>query len=180
MQLQLEVSDLAEQPVEIQTTLEIKWFDSFLNGKQATGFNAATPQLFRGKVFRAGDSVVVEAECSLQLEAECSRCLKNFTCDLPVSFQRTLRPRPESSNALPIEQELTSEDLDDDFYDNELIDLEGIIREQILLALPMVPKCSEECLGLCATCGKDLNQGPCGCEKVEIDPRWNSLKSLVH
>jgi uncharacterized protein len=178
--VQLPVLELPEDPVEIEKTLEVNWLESFLDGGRQAGCRASSPQVFRGRVQRVGNDVVLQAKFLMHLEAECSRCLKNFQFDLPIDFQLTLRPRPLHQDPLPSEQELTSEDLDQEFYDHELIDLGDILREQILLALPMFPRCSEECRGLCATCGQDLNQGACGCDRKEADPRWNVLKSLVH
>ena len=178
--MQLPVFELPEEPVEIEKTLEVNWLDNFLGGKHQTACGASSPQIFHGRIQRVGMDVIVQADFLMQLDAECSRCLKSFRLDLPINFRVTLRPRPQHQDPLPIEQELTSEDIDQDFYDNELIDLGSIVREQILLALPMVPRCSEECRGLCATCGQDLNQGECSCDRTDIDPRWGAIKTLVH
>jgi uncharacterized protein len=178
--VQLPVFEVSEEPIEIEKTLEVNWLESFLGGEQQTDFFASSPQIFRGRIQRVGMDVILQANFLMQLEAECSRCLKNFQFDLPIDFQLTLRPRPQHQDPLPNEQELTSEDLDQDFYDNELIDLGTIVREQILLALPMFPRCAEECRGLCATCGQDLNQGACDCDRTDVDPRWDVLKTLVH
>jgi uncharacterized protein len=178
--VQLEVFEIPEEPVEIEKTLEVTWLESFLPGKHQASFRANSPQVFRGLIRRVGVEVILKADFLIHLTADCSLCLKNFRYDLPVNFQRTLRPRPQHQSTLPAEQELTGEDFDNDFYDNESIDLESIIREQILLALPMFPRCSEECRGLCGNCGQDLNQSECDCKQTEIDPRLAALKSLVH
>jgi uncharacterized protein len=178
--VQLDVFELPEEPVEIEKTLEVNWLEGFLGGKNQTGCRAFSPQIFQGRVQRVGMDVIVQADFLMQLDAECARCLKSFRLDLPIKFQLTLRPRPQHQDPLPIEQELTSEDIDQDFYDNDVVDLGSIIREQIMLALPMVPRCSEECRGLCTTCGQDLNQGECGCDRTDVDPRWAALKTIVH
>lgn len=58
------------------------------------------------------------------------------------------------------------------------IDLEPMLRDALTLALPLNPICSADCQGLCATCGKNLNKGPCECRYEEIDPRWAALSEL--
>lgn len=75
-----------------------------------------------------------------------------------------------------------------DFYDEDVVtvirnDLEYIdiskdVREYALLAIPMKNLCKEDCKGLCSHCGKDLNEGECGCTNEKIDPRWIALKNL--
>ena len=57
------------------------------------------------------------------------------------------------------------------------VDLGGVVREELLMAVPEYVLCREECRGLCAQCGKDLNLGPCGC-RPEPDPRWAALDGL--
>jgi len=62
-------------------------------------------------------------------------------------------------------------------FEGDLIDLGPMIRDAVVLELPLAPLCSEDCQGLCVQCGADLNAGPCGCE-APLDPRWASLEVL--
>lgn len=73
--------------------------------------------------------------------------------------------------------ELEENDLDVFPYDGEFVDLEPLIREQFVLAIPYAPLCREDCLGLCAQCGADKNTSPCNCAKP-VDPRFAGLQSL--
>ncbi|MBN1225748.1 MAG: DUF177 domain-containing protein, partial [Deltaproteobacteria bacterium] len=77
------------------------------------------------------------------------------------------------------EIELEREDLDIGFYKEGIIDLTEVVREQILLAVPMIPICKEDCKGLCPYCGQNLNQCKCVCAGKTIDPRWSKLQNLV-
>jgi uncharacterized protein len=52
------------------------------------------------------------------------------------------------------------------------------VREQVLLQIPPSPLCAEQCQGLCPKCGKDLNEGDCGCDRTVVDPRWAALKGI--
>ena len=60
-------------------------------------------------------------------------------------------------------------------FEGDSIDLDELVREQILLALPTRHLCREDCKGLCQKCGADLNAGDCSCEQGETDPRWAAL-----
>ena len=59
------------------------------------------------------------------------------------------------------------------------VDVTDSIKETLVLALPNKNLCSQECKGLCASCGANLNQAQCSCEKDQIDPRWEGLKKLL-
>jgi uncharacterized protein len=70
------------------------------------------------------------------------------------------------------------EDADEVIFDGKKIDLDPIVREQVLLALPMSAVCREDCEGLCAQCGQNLNEKQCGCEQKVIDPRLAPLMNI--
>ena len=65
------------------------------------------------------------------------------------------------------------EGADEDEFDrlpaNHVLDMESLIVAAIVFELPLVPLCDEDCKGLCPTCGANLNEGPCGCEKEKSD-----------
>jgi uncharacterized protein len=111
-----------------------------------------------------------------ELELTCSRCLEPFT--LPVVGDFDLRYVPRTENAGEGEQEVGEDDLTTAFYDDDHIDLSGLITEQFVLALPMKPLCSEHCKGLCPQCGTNLNTGTCDCRETWEDPRLAALRAL--
>jgi uncharacterized protein len=63
-------------------------------------------------------------------------------------------------------------------FDGEAIDVDEIVREQILLSVPDRALCDENCRGICLMCGTNLNAGSCECKSSEVDPRWAALKNL--
>ncbi|MBM4129290.1 MAG: DUF177 domain-containing protein, partial [Nitrospira sp.] len=77
------------------------------------------------------------------------------------------------------EHELRSEELDMGFYSGGGLDLLDLIKEQVMLNLPMKTLCAELCKGICPQCGADLNTGTCECEAKTIDPRLAVLKNLI-
>lgn len=121
--------------------------------------------------FRLVGTVVTE------LELSCSRCLEPFR--LPVAAPFDLRFLPASEVATDVERQVEDEDLETSYYRNDEIDLNELLREQFYLALPMKPLCREECRGLCAQCGTNLNTGTCDCSPVWEDPRLAALKGLL-
>jgi len=75
--------------------------------------------------------------------------------------------------------ELQKEDLDKEFYDGEIIDLNAIIQHQVILAMPFYPLCREDCKGLCSQCGINKNQETCQCSDKEfVDTRLSGLKDF--
>ena len=76
--------------------------------------------------------------------------------------------------------ELNESDMQLSVFDGEAIDLDDLVREQILLTLPSRVLCEDDCKGLCPVCGSDRNIVSCQCETNEIDPRWKALRELVN
>ena len=130
-----------------------------------------------GKASRKGDEVRLRSEIQTELELLCDRCLTPARTPLAVEFDTSFIPR-EVEAAKDENVELAAEDLILSAYDGEAIDLDELVREQVLLALPSRRLCKEDCEGLCPKCGTDLNAGRCSCEQVEVDPRWSALAGL--
>jgi uncharacterized protein len=77
------------------------------------------------------------------------------------------------------EREVADDDLSTAYFHDNAIDLEDLMREQFLLALPMKPLCSDACKGLCPQCGANLNTNPCNCNPSWVDPRLKVLSDLL-
>lgn len=119
--------------------------------------------------------LLVDGWVDLTIELSCTRCLKQFEQSMHVLFEERFNPTVDVVTGMP----LPPIDEDDVFPidDHHLVDLTEAIRQQVLLDIPMVTLCKEDCAGLCAQCGKDLNLGPCNCEP-EVDARLSVLKTL--
>jgi uncharacterized protein len=110
------------------------------------------------------------------VEAACARCLEPVTRQVEWKFE--LLYRPLGIDAGREEMSVTQAEAEIGYYQGEGIELTDILREQILLAVPMKVVCREECKGLCAQCGHNLNQGACQCTAPLAEPRWEALKGL--
>ena len=86
--------------------------------------------------------------------------------------------RPQGSDAGKEELSVTAAEAEVGYYQGEGLLLEDVLREQVLLALPLKAICREDCKGLCPHCGRNLNQEQCNCAETPDDPRWSALKDI--
>ena len=110
------------------------------------------------------------------IEMTCARCLEPVAQDVKRDFE--LLYRPLGADAGRDELSVTDAEAEIGYYQGEGVLLEDVLREQILLALPLKVTCREDCKGLCPHCGKNLNQEQCSCEVPLEDPRWQALKDI--
>jgi uncharacterized protein len=96
---------------------------------------------------------------------QCSRCLKEFSHPIEAEVDFDFAPVSTLEADRDHEHELAPSELDMEFYEGDEIEPADIVKEHLLLALPMVPLHSDKCKGLCAVCGADLNSADCGCER---------------
>ena len=110
------------------------------------------------------------------MEGTCGRCLETVSTQLDGKFD--LFYYPMSMIAKKEDISIQSADTEIGFYEDPGIELTDVLREQILLWLPMTGLCGEECKGICSQCGKNLNLGSCSCEPESGDTRWDELRNL--
>lgn len=118
----------------------------------------------------------VEGKVFTDLEIECSRCLQPTEHRFEIPFSAAF-VTPENYTEAK-EAELKGEDLDVSIFEGDRIDLKELVREQILLAVPIQVFCREDCKGLCRKCAGNRNLIDCNCEEKEVDPRWKALGEL--
>lgn len=139
-----------------------------------------SPTEMRARIKRHGERVELRGHLSARAEVECDRCLKTINLPVETNFEAVYVPAASINCDNAVEEaELQIEDLNVSTFDGETIDVDELVREQILLSLPVRALCAEDCQGLCPTCGADKNiDTPCNCAQTEIDPRWAALKDL--
>ena len=138
----------------------------------------ATPPTISGKVRRDGNRAHVKGRVTGAVQVECDRCLTLI--EFPVDSKFRLEyVTPEDYQAQQV-IELTEDDLDLSIFDGEAIDIDELVTEELLLAVPDHVLCKNDCKGICPVCGADRNAVECSCERVETDPRWAGLKELVN
>jgi uncharacterized protein len=129
------------------------------------------------RIEKAGPEVFVRGDIRAGVELQCSRCLKKFPKDITTRLNVVYHPVEELRGE--DKHEIKQDELDMGFYKGDELDIGDLVAEQIILAVPMKPLCSESCKGLCPHCGADLNIGACSCAGKEPDQRFAMLKKIL-
>ncbi|HJT86933.1 MAG TPA: DUF177 domain-containing protein [Bryobacteraceae bacterium] len=120
--------------------------------------------------------VRIQGNYTVEMTAQCDRCLGRARFPLNARFD--LFYRPMSYIAREEEVEIDEGEAEIGFYEGGGMELEDILREQVLLALPMQRVCSDVCKGICPVCGKNRNETSCDCKVENADDRWSGLRNL--
>jgi uncharacterized protein len=136
------------------------------------------PPTVSGQLRQEGRRVHVSGRLAARVQVECDRCLKPV--EIPVDSRFKLEYVTAEDYEAQQAVELTQEDLDLSVFDGEVIDIDELVTEEILLAVPDHVLCNDDCKGICPVCGADRNSVDCGCRTAEVDPRWAGLKKLVN
>ena len=130
--------------------------------------SVATPVKVSGSVFNKTGIVNLQADARFDYSTSCAKCNKPLLRHAKVPVRHTLLTHAESED-------------NDEFIvlDGMRLLLDELVSEDIYLALPSRFLCKDDCKGLCALCGQDLNVGQCSCS-APADSRWDSLKDLFN
>jgi uncharacterized protein len=136
--LQVAIKAIGESGLERSIDLGPEWFSRWREEEPQLEFASAA---VNGSVRlgKHGRDILVRGHLQGHLQLACSRCLEEA-------------------------EELSAPDLDLDYYSGEVLDLEAILREQIILLVPLKPLCTEDCQGICPRCGAVLNREACTCK----------------
>ncbi len=135
-------------------------------------FDPAGPVKLDVNLTNTGTGVVAQGHALIDLRTDCSRCLESFVLHVKGSVEG-LYTTPQHAEGLPEDQEW--EPLTDDS-----VDLMPAVLAAIRVELPLAPLHAEDCMGICPTCGCDLNQGACGCTPdTSTEGPFGVLKSLL-
>ncbi|MFC1937166.1 DUF177 domain-containing protein [Chloroflexota bacterium] len=129
------------------------------------------------KLTRTDRAVLVEGVLHTEVQVSCGRCLSMFNCPLTIKIEEEYYPAIDVLTGAPLS--LADEPGSFTIDEHHNLDLTEAIRQYVMVAIPMKPLCREDCAGLCPQCGKNLNQGPCGCRPEKMDSRLTKLAELV-
>ena len=127
------------------------------------------PVLAEGTVRNTAGVLMMKGNVFTTIHGICARCATEFSRKIDFPIDAVLVT------------ELSNEENEDEWVFplvGDSADLDDIVRTVFVLNLDSKLLCKDDCKGLCCRCGKNLNDGPCTCEK-EIDPRWAALKQLL-
>jgi uncharacterized protein len=185
--MRVNIDEIKDAGLDRTWDLTREQLDAVVAGDPA-GYRASAPAHVQTHLEKLERRVRVKARSVASLTAACGRCLVPVSLDVPVEFELTLVPDDEYDDADPHAEKAASKAhaggsfaakaAEEETYSGKTVDLDPIIREQILLALPGYPVCKESCKGLCPACGANLNDRQCGCDPHVPDPRWAGLKNV--
>jgi uncharacterized protein len=158
----IDVRDLLDSPGSSRQIQLAERFDEL--GSELAEVSPDVPVRIEVLLESVVEGILVSGPLSGQIDYRCARCLKPFPGEFRVEVTELFALQPEGE--------------DDDYLVQEgTIDLEPMVRDAVLLAMPFSPLCREDCLGLCERCGGDRNLGECSCPPP-VDPRWEPLSGL--
>lgn len=163
------IIDLKKIFVNDNSSLPIEYTLDLSNVEYSGQFPLKKPVSISGTVSNQASLVRLEAEISYEFEADCDRCGKLTVHKHTVKVNKSL--------AVSIEGEDSDTIL---LVPDMKLDVDELLYAEVIVSLPMKHLCSEDCKGICVKCGKNLNEGECGCPKKEIDPRLSALADLLN
>lgn len=128
------------------------------------------PVRLDGVIESVVDGILVRGTVSTVGQAQCGRCLRDMEEDIRADVIELFRDPAEVD---PDDEQEAGYEIRE-----ARIDLDVLVRDALAPALPYAPVCDEDCKGLCASCGADLNEGPCDCTDESTDARWAALEAL--
>ncbi len=128
-----------------------------------------SPVAVEGEIRAAAGVVTLRMTVRTQIHGECDRCLAAYVHPMEVAAERVLVTS------------LNDEENDDYLLlEDYRLDLDELVEEELILNLPSKNLCRPDCRGLCPKCGRDLNEGLCGCRSDTVDPRLEALRQLIN
>jgi uncharacterized protein len=124
------------------------------------------------------EGIWVSGTADVEVTAECSRCLEPVEWAETVDLEQMYRYPATDARGVHIDEADDSEDETPEVVD-DAIDIEGPLRDAVVLALPIAPLCSPDCRGICPTCGERLSEGEAPHDHPVTDPRWSALEGLL-
>jgi uncharacterized protein len=123
-----------------------------------------------------GGEVRITGHLTVSIESECDRCLAQAQFPLDADFDLFYRP----IQSLVAEEEVAIDEGEAEmgFYAGAGMDLEDVLREQVVLLLPMQRVCNVNCKGICPVCGRNRNETACNCREEPANERWNALRKI--
>ena len=165
--LQFRLRDIPDSGLDLQVALPVEMIVAALEGAEGVDPTASTARL-TAQVSKVRDNVFVHGELGGVATMACVRCLEPAHVNLTTPLNLTFMPEAVGAPD-PDADELATSDAEFATYQGDQIDLTELVREQIVLAVPIAPLCREECRGLCPVCGKNRNTTPCECRPAAAD-----------
>ena len=177
--MEFKVSELEREPVDFDLELAPGSVDFGQEAEQAGGLatagRAEVLHEHRGPKDVVAD-IRLKGQFSGRFQVPCARCVEPVEIPLAAEFDLIFRPVGADTEAA--ERSITASETEIGYYQEDSLLLEDVLREQVLLSLPVRTLCKPDCKGLCPRCGENRNSTACTCEEGPSDPRWEALGDL--
>jgi len=177
--MEFKISELEREPAEFELEIEPGTIDygeeAEQEGPLETSGRAEVIHEHRGPKEIVAD-VRLRGRYAGKFQIPCARCLDPV--EIPLSAEFDLIFRPVGADAGAAERSISAPETEIGYYQKDSLLLEDVLREQVLLSLPVRTLCKPDCKGLCPHCGANRNTQPCSCEEGTSDPRWEVLPGL--
>lgn len=174
--MKISIDEVPQSPKEIQFSESTEELNEIYRRSNQRDFSFPAPLEVQLIYYKSGREIFFTGRFAGRVVGCCGRCLDDYVFSLEQDFEFVLAPDPVKSERGA--EELDRDDLGLSYYSTEEINLAPLIAEQVLLALPTRPLCSEACRGLCGNCGANLNKESCGCSADAGDPRMAIFRRL--
>jgi uncharacterized protein len=177
--MEFKISELEREPIDFDRQIKPGVIDygeeAQQTGPLTTEGRAEVLHEHRGPKEIVADSRL-KGHFAGRFEVPCARCVEPVAMPLEADFD--LLFRPIGADAGPAERSISAPDTEIGYYQKDSLLLEDVLREQVLLSLPVRTLCKEDCKGLCPRCGSNRNSQTCSCDEGPSDPRWEALADL--
>src|SRR6202167_3780329 len=177
--MEFKISELEREPIEFDLRLAPGAVDLGEEAEQVGQLATAG----RGEVLHehCGPKDIVadirlKGSFAGKFQVPCARCVEPVV--IPLSAEFDLIFRPSQADSEPLERSITAPETEIGYYQGDSLLLEDVLREQVLLSLPVRTLCKPDCRGLCPRCGKNRNSQVCSCDVGPSDPRWEALAGI--
>jgi uncharacterized protein len=177
--MEFKVSELEREPIDFDLELAPGAVDfsedTEQKGPLTTSGRAEVLHEQRGPKDIVAD-IRLKGRFAGSFQVPCARCVEPVEISLESDFDLLFRPVGADSDAP--ERSITAPETEIGYYQKDSLSLEDVLREQVLLSLPVRTLCKPDCKGLCPRCGQNRNLQVCSCEEGPVDPRWEALAGL--
>ncbi len=177
--MEFKILDLEREPIEFDLELPPGAVDFGEEAEQigdlATSGRAEVIHEHRGPKDIVAD-IRLRGRFAGNFQVPCARCVEPVEIPLAAEFDLIFRPLGADADAP--ERSITASETEIGYYQKDSLLLEDVLREQVLLSLPVRTLCKPDCKGLCPRCGANRNSQPCSCDEGPSDPRWEALADL--
>lgn len=177
--MEFHIKDLEREPIDFDLELAPGAVDFGVGTEQkgplAASGRAEVLHEHRGPKEMVAD-IRLKGRFAGNFEIPCARCVEPVALPLEADFDLIFRPLGADAGAP--ERSITASETEIGYYQEDSLKLEDVLREQVILSLPVRTLCKPDCKGLCPRCGVNRNSQACSCEEGPSDPRWEALAGL--